>query len=390
MTNQQSAKRRRLMSGPDGFNVSTMPTMTTPRFQNAFHTTTNTPSRKPPAFHTLDPMLSNNTTTASIPTSKIAMSSTLPLSRPSMKLLKPPRLPVFEEPSTPQRPRSPSHPAPSMSKKPMKIPALPKPSTNTTIALKRYAPPSIQPTKNPPSPKQLKPLSTTSFAVATDLTTEGGAVGIAAILLKDTAGDDGAGEDDIYKSVRRGVHASPQKVGSKVKHLRYSSQVPVSLHNIDSKPRGGLADEASSILNNAVTSHTLWKMDVARLLSEPTSRERGKPDLVLKISTIIHDLHRSTSTLAVPQGIAFCCAPTSSMFVNKSYLLVLSFSPSPIPTTTPLQNPLFFHEGSEVWLWKPWCTVALSIQDIAAPESLKEDWDATTLLSDRFALFPAR
>ncbi|KAJ7121344.1 hypothetical protein C8R43DRAFT_1033922 [Mycena crocata] len=291
--------------------------------------------------------------------------------KPQMRALKPP-IPLLDSGSRPVATSSPQ-PAPRIPPLPIfplpasknaalrqlaPLPAPPVPvasSFKLTTTFKPLAPPPLPPS-TASSDRNLRTISTTLIARATDLFTDNGASELASILLHDQHPDIqfSSTPDDVDE--RRGIQMSPEKSGrGKEKFVR-----------------NGLAARAAALYDRSHASLALWEAETNHTLSSSaaSSRRGLNPDMRLRIVHILHipsPVSHPSSKLSIP-GVALChilAAPASDPLLhprskdtlNAVLFSFSSFSPPAYfqgQTQLNLRNPEDFVEGKEVYVWKPW------------------------------------
>ncbi|KIL61358.1 hypothetical protein M378DRAFT_13542 [Amanita muscaria Koide BX008] len=247
--------------------------------------------------------------------------------------------------------------------------------TKPITSMKRItSPPRLPMTddQNKYAKHDLKTLSTTSIAKATDLSTESGNAELASILLYDQHPEIVHGDADRSEA-RRGLNFSPRK-------KRYGQQSGPQF------VRNGLAARASQLLSKTRTSLTLWQREMEAQTSsfpdeDPISLSYLKPDLRLKVIEIIHSptSHRPSKSGNITNSqtpcfaIALCrvlqspCSSSTTSNIGLSFhtsyhtlvkvIFSNAFSVSP---RSIVRNAVLFKDGVEVLVWRPWHEVKVS------------------------------
>ncbi|KAF7376583.1 hypothetical protein MSAN_00074700 [Mycena sanguinolenta] len=248
---------------------------------------------------------------------------------------------------------------------PPPAPSAPVASSST---LKPLVPPPPPASKAPPSDRNLRTISTTLIARATDLLTDNGASELASILLHDQHPDiEFPSTDDVDE--RRGIMMSPEK----------------SAKGKEKFVRNGLAARAAALYDRSHASISLWEAEMSRslaALSAPSSSRRGlNPDMHLRILRILHipsAVSHPSSKLFIP-GVALCqllsvlpeplgsLRPRSKDGICAVLFSFSSLAPPPhpkAPAQLDIRNPEDFAEGREVCVWKPWRVVTIDTASI--------------------------
>ncbi|THV08006.1 hypothetical protein K435DRAFT_959465 [Dendrothele bispora CBS 962.96] len=407
--NQHPSKKRKLdntggLFGPDGFSKPTKPSSGTaqpvvPVFESEFDR--DTPKTKKTSGGPLPFRYPDKTSTfiASRSIPKTNESNTLSAksqvagpSKPSRSsdILSSLQVAPFNGTSKPSSKEA----SPPVSKLSTSLRALAPPilassnSSKPTSMLKTLQPPNIASTIPETPPKVLKELAPPQFPLQTqtklsktivstrvaraiDISSESGAAEFASIFIHDQFSEI-ATEPQNESESQRGLNVSPQKRGTSL-----SGKGPKLVRN-------GFAARASMISSHANTSLVLWTKEYALLSNYP------KPDLRIRVVKVIHISKPGNSLTAESlPGLALCRLSGSSLTQqllfemeeprtehpvaakfplsqrlsqgaransqqNVLFLTVLSFSPHPMPTSTPVRNPLHLTEGREFYIWKPW------------------------------------
>ncbi|KAJ6498797.1 hypothetical protein C8R45DRAFT_980002 [Mycena sanguinolenta] len=392
-------KRPRLMGPADGFSKSsTKPASksATPKFESAFDTPPApikqslkiSRPEKGPKFVDSDA----RTVVASAGPKPVfrALKPPVPLfnseSKPSATLPVPaPPQPIFPPPvSKGAALRQLSVPAPVMPPSKLLKPLVPPPppapsgSVASSSTLKPLVPPPAPASNAPPSDRNLRTISTTLIARATDLFTDNGASELASILLHDQHPDiEFPSTDDVEE--RRGIMMSPEKSGKgKEKFIR-----------------NGLAARAAALFDRSHASISLWEAEMSHslALSASSSSRRGlNPNMRLRILHILHvptPVSHPSSKLFIP-GVAVCqllsapLEPLGSLHPkSKDGICTVLFSFSSLappphpqaPAQLDIRNPEDFAEGREVCVWKPWRVVTIDTVSIKLCVATDTDLD---------------
>ncbi|KAF8797718.1 hypothetical protein BYT27DRAFT_7011749, partial [Phlegmacium glaucopus] len=233
---------------------------------------------------------------------------------------------------------------------------------HTSVPLKQAVPPplllankhsskdfkSLQPPPVPPPPnpaidgKNLRTISKTRVALATDLSTDHGVAELASIFLHDQHPDITLPSSYPDNHDKRGLELSPEKKGKS----RNSKFV-----------RGGLAARASAFFEQSHTSLMLWQKETERRANTFLSS-----DLRVNIIKILQKPFLSHKKLISP-GMALCrirreTNSTSSHSHHTSYnsddLYRIVFSFASCLAKSPFNDQHQFSEGRTVRICWPW------------------------------------
>ncbi|KAJ7451857.1 hypothetical protein B0H11DRAFT_311885 [Mycena galericulata] len=358
-------KRPRLMVAPEGFSkprAAPSSKSSVPKFSSGFDVTP-APVKRPlkaPEVHRapmfLDSAKPKHAMRALKPPIPLFDSGSKPIIADPLPVPRPPPLPIF--------------PPPTSRNAALRILVPPSPPAAPIASSSKLTTP-LKPLVPPPRPdfgtlsssdQNLRTISTTLIARATDLFTENGVSELASIFLHDQHPDIQfpSAPDDIDR--RRGVMVSPEKGGKgKEKFVR-----------------NGLAARATALYERSYSSLALWEAEMAHSLSSSVSSRRGlNPDMRLRIIHILHipsPMPHPSSKSSIP-GVALChllSAPTADPLGpllprSKDGICAVLFSfsslsPSPYPpaqTQLNARNPEDLAEGREVYVWKPWQGLAI-------------------------------
>ncbi|TFK69804.1 hypothetical protein BDN72DRAFT_839963 [Pluteus cervinus] len=258
---------------------------------------------------------------------------------------------AIRPPPIPQPPLIPSKPL-----KVLKPPSLPQRTPRRPTPKFRLPSPPPLPAPSTPT-KSFRTISSTTFARATDLSSDGGAAEIASIFLRDQIPSLEFSTPTRRHKIR-GLEMSPEK-DKKAKSGKFI--------------RGGLAARANDMLTRTRNSLNLWQTETEHLLA---GSRRPPPDIRLRILRVIHVptplpnhvLQSSPSSNATSAGIALCkIISTHSLPGLRASRLevhrtVFSFLASTTPNTL-VRNPKDFLEGLEVHVWAPYHQIESPSQD---------------------------
>lgn len=232
------------------------------------------------------------------------------------------------------------------STKPLLPPALPaapiasasrKPNSVRSIATPLQIAPT---TPNKLGEREMKTISTTAVALATDVHSDSGGAELLSIFVQQH------GHEFLNSSERelsRGLVQSPEK-RSKTKEPKYI--------------KGGLADRARSTFRQNDTQLRLWNEDLQR---DIRAFKRITPDIHLRVISLLH-ISPASPRPPHPPVIAFlrCTDVTSS----KEVAILLNFGvPSPAPRMNRVED---LKAGGDVYVWQPWQTMDLTEAGILA------------------------
>jgi hypothetical protein len=227
---------------------------------------------------------------------------------------------------------------------PLIIPPVGKPQP----ALKPLPPPPLPSPSKKGKEKEtaqsnLRTISTTHIALATDLNSEAGSASLLSIFLQGNKPD--VGEKEEEKEVRRGIGVSPVKSGGKRRgFIRCLLHMNTFRAVVDHLCRNGLAERASNLLSRSQTSFALWHKETSSLSSRwPTA------DIHFSILKVLHVHSRSTP------AIALCRVTKKPQDQLTEDIYVVLFS-SPTPNAAER-----IEEGRKVYVWHPWYVVEAGI-----------------------------
>ncbi|KAF9468242.1 hypothetical protein BDZ94DRAFT_1304524 [Collybia nuda] len=399
-------RKRQRMAGPEGFSkpLTTPVKVNTPTFVSGFGTSTMEPNSRPlSASKTAKPLSTSRVPPAfesflessSKPKSVVAKKPVVrlkPPSLPDLKIRTRPNYGLHNEPKSLRRRIQPPSLAPvnpegiNTNITPMRKVTLPffgqPPVTPSkpTMKLNAIAPPRLP---TPTARESMLPISKTTIARATDLTTDQGTAELASIFLRDQHPDifNPAHHPDDMNGFWMGM--SPEKEGKNTKGK-----------GKEKFKRNGLAAQASALFARSHTALALWHKEIELKLSSHSVQ----PDLRARIVKILDmplgpspgsPSKPKTSTLSASTspGVAYCqilsINPTKSTNKahlqprkknNQHHLIVLSF-PSSAPSRTGnirsrlhVRNPEDFVEGGELHVWEPWQEVALNDKESSQKE----------------------
>lgn len=211
--------------------------------------------------------------------------------------------------------------------------------------------PELQHTPASATNKEMRTISTTHIARATDISTDSGVSELASIFLHDQHPDILLlNEPGASVHHMRGLDLSPEKKGKgRAKFIR-----------------NGLAARASNLFDRSHTSLILWQKELEKHPSTMSS-----PDLRMRIVKILHKPlpPRGKSTTSSP-GIALCQLLSSATKTPKlDELQRVLFSFSATSTHGSVRDPDQFVEGRVVHIWAPWHEITAPQPDIL-PASL--------------------
>ncbi|KAJ7646727.1 hypothetical protein FB45DRAFT_180613 [Roridomyces roridus] len=366
------------MAQPDGFSKPRAPPVaksSIPKFASAFGT-------PPPVKR---PLKAKDAPRPPKPLDSASETRSTTKTKPPLRALKPP-VPLFDSgrskhadeplPVPPRMPPPPIFPPVAAPKIPalrqLAAPPPPPPpvasSSKATAALKPLVPPphpafGAQPGS---ADRNMRTISTTLLARATDMLTEHGQSELASILLHDQYPDIPS-MDDVDEN--RGVMVSPEK-SSKGK---------------EKFARNGLAARAAALYERSYSSLALWEAEMAHSLSSSSRRSLGlNPDMRLRIIHVLHiptPISQPSSKASIP-GVALChiiSAPAGSdssgpsLPQSKDGICAVLFSFSSLsPPARPhaaaaqwdVRNPEDFAQGREVYVWKPWQKLVITVPAI--------------------------
>ncbi|KAF8064075.1 hypothetical protein FPV67DRAFT_1503422 [Lyophyllum atratum] len=386
-------KRRRVMGRPDGFEIHkpsvNVPktNIQVPRFTSAFGMNVQSVQQKPLSKPKLDAR------SPFIHKEALKPSLNKPTSKTNLRQLPVPSFPLAPKEKDKDKDFAPAHrirppPDPRCAAKTettsitvphlqLRPPPLPPPPPNAPllrpgVPLKNLPAPTIFASADTALEKDMRTISTTEIALATDLFTDSGAAELAHIFLRDQHPEITASTKEEPSEWNLGM--SPQKGTKFVKGTGKEAKFV----------KGGLAARASELMACSHTSLALWHKETERQLA--TSSHRMTPDLRLRIVEIIDSPAAakpssprkrtfSVSTTVSP-GVALCRVistrlskhprpthVTPDIREKQHHLVVLSF-----PTTAPprlkgqkeiyVRNPEDFIPGREVCVWEPWLEVS--------------------------------
>ncbi|TFK37650.1 hypothetical protein BDQ12DRAFT_151209 [Crucibulum laeve] len=192
--------------------------------------------------------------------------------------------------------------------------------------------------------KEMRTISTTHIAKATDLSTERGVAELVSIFLNDGQFDRGllsGSNSNQSKNGDSGLGLSPGKTDKGSKFLR-----------------NGLAARASSLFDRSHTSLLLWQKETER-----NKKARSTPSMHLAIIKVLHlPTLQSISGIQAPSvGIAIC----KGLFVTayraaypREHLYQVIFDFSHMPPNTSSNDVIQFNEGSVAQVWGPWYEIS--------------------------------
>ncbi|KAI9068818.1 hypothetical protein FKP32DRAFT_1663556 [Trametes sanguinea] len=371
-----SAKKRKLMPAPDGFESTKRASGKAParKFTSAFD------GQRKAKFSSQDTLSHLHRRLQSIP-GPVAGPSKEPLAPPKAAkapMMRVSKIPVLQQPvagpssrsvqsrnvsilaahrvSSPSAPNAlPPKAAPKGSIQQFQ-PVLPPPPPSkdpprNLRPLQPPPPPAVGPRQ--PDPSKMKTISTTRVAVAMDPSTEHGADELLGIYLEQQTANY---LPKAERELQRGLGQSPEKA-SKSKSAKFV--------------RGGLAERAQRIFAKHNTTLTLWYKDMELQAQRPQAHSRVAPDLSLRIVEVLHmssvaSLQRSQS---VPRlCVVRCMKPHSVVSRQEEVAVVLDFG-SPGSAAARAHTLDEVKEGKELRVWRPWNTVKTGEEPAPSPSS---------------------
>lgn len=286
------------------------------------------------------------------------VSSQLKIDTPILQLRPPPKPPISLYPTL-NTASAPLKPA---------VPPLPLLANKYSAKdLKSLQPPPVPLPSNPAiGAKNLRTISKTRVALATDLSTNSGVLELASIFLHDQHPDITLPEShpDIHDG--RGLGLSPEKKG-KSKSFKFVRYVLLSYcleknYIMHVFIRGGLATRASIFLERSQTSLVLWQKETER-----RANTLSYSDLRVTIIKILHKPipSHTASKQPISLGIALCrireadsmTSPGSYNF-DDLYRIVLSFSSC--LSNSLFNDPYQFSESRTVHICFPWQEISFA------------------------------
>ncbi|TBU30916.1 hypothetical protein BD311DRAFT_689822 [Dichomitus squalens] len=247
---------------------------------------------------------------------------------------------------------------------PAREPAKP---ARSIYAIQPPLPPPLRRGPALPDAANLKTISTTRVAIATDPRTESGVDEIMALGLGQTAP---TFVPPAERELIRGLKQSPEKA-SKSKAAKYI--------------RGGLADRAQHLFSKRHTALTLWSKDMQLQAQRSKEHRPVAPDLALRIFEVAHitsvaSLQRSHNA---PRLAIVKCAHIVKGRTTGDVTVLLDFS-SPGTAAGRAHTLDEVKEGKDLHIWCPYNSSDLSAEELRRFGALPRD--GTTLFCTRFRI----